>query len=233
MISFLSLELTIQVLVAHLVGHVADEQGLAGCGGSLASPSLPAGRRTAPVVLHRQSPALEDLLVKGGEGIVGRLLVGKLEVCKALAQTPVVGDDSAVRDLAELGEFGLELRGGNLEEEVADVENLGGRSRTGRVLRLEGAVRVDGVAGLATDRRCGFLHSLGRLRGGSLCLFGHLRGGLLNLVGGRAELADCLRGLGSNIGDGFLGLLCKVGGLFGDGLGLRLDLGLGLVLALS
>jgi len=152
---------------------------------------------------------------------------------QSLAQTPVVGDDSAVCDLAELGEFSLELRGGDLEEEVANVEDLGGRSRGGWVLRLEGAVRIDGVASLAADGRGGLLHSLGRLRGGSLCLLSHLRGGFLNLVGGRAELANCLRGLGSHIGDGFLGLLCKLGSLLGDGLGLGLDLRLGLVLALS
>jgi hypothetical protein len=234
-VSLLFLSLTIEVLVAHLVGHVANEQGLAGCGGTLAGPVLPllAARLAAPVVLHRHSPALENLLVESVTGVVGCLLVGKLEVCKALAQTPVVGDESAVHDLAELGEFGLELRGGDLEEEVADVENLGGRRRGGFVVRLERSVGIDSVASPAADGGSGFLHSLGRLRGGSLCLLSHLRGGLLNLVGGRAELADCLRGLCSNIGDGLLGLLGKVGSLLGDGLGLGFGLGLGLVLALS
>jgi hypothetical protein len=193
----------------------------------------PAGRRAALVVLHRQSPALEDLLVKGVEGVVCGLLVGKLEVCKALAQAPVVGDDSAVGDLTILGEFGLELRGGDLEEEVADVKNLGGRSRGGLVARLEERrVCIDGVASPAANGKGGFPHSLARLRGGSLCFLGHLRCGLLNLVGGRADLADCLRGLCSDIGNGLLGLLGEVGCLLGDGLGVRFGLRLGLVLSL-
>ena len=178
------------------------------------------------MVLHRQSPTLEHLLVECLEGLVGLLLGGKLDVCKALAQSPVVGDDSAVRDLSVLGELGLELRGGDFEEKVADIENLGGSSVS---VGFERLISVDSVASLTADGRGGLLRTLGRLRGGLLYALGRLRGGFLDLVRGRAELADCLRGLCSNVGGGFLSLLGKVGRLLGDGLGR----GLGLVFALS
>ena len=220
-----------------MVGHVADEQSLARRVGSLAHPGFSplATGCAALVVLHRQSPTLEYFLVKGVEGLVGLLLSGKLDVCKTLAQTPVVGDDSAVRDLAVLGELGLKLRGGDLEEQVADVKNFGGRGRGGRIVGSERVIGSDGVASLATDGRCS-----------SLCTLGHLRGGFLDLVRRRANLADCLRGLCGSIGSGlldllssigssFLGLLNsirssllsllgKIGGLLGDGLGLVLTL---------
>lgn len=164
--------LTVQVPVAHLVGHVADEQSLAWlCGSPLVQvPPVVAGVTTL-VELHGHPPALEDLLVQSFTSGIGLLLAGELDVCKTLAQTPIVGNDPAVGDLTELGELGLELRSGDLEEEVANVEDLAGGCGSAV---LVGPALLEGIPGVVSSASC--------LSGGGLRLFADLRGGFRRLL---------------------------------------------------
>lgn len=194
-------ELTVQVLVAHLVGHVTDEQRLGGILGGCLVKCVPGTTGTAtvwitaPVVLHVHPPALEDLVVQRVDGLVRVLLRGKLDVAETLAQAPVVRDDAGSGDLTDLGELGLELRRGHFEEEVADVERraLGG-------LLLE---RVE-LVGSLSRRRSSRPHVLGCI---GEALFG-LGGDVRSLLGNSL----------SGLGDGRFGLVGELRCLLGDGL---------------
>lgn len=110
---------TVEVPVAHLVRHVANEERIAGLGRVLCFLGV-----AALVMLNGEAPTLEDRLIQSLNSVLGLRRSAELNVSKTLAQAPVVRDHSAVGDLTILGEFSLQLRGSDLKEEIADIQNF-------------------------------------------------------------------------------------------------------------
>lgn len=114
---------TVQILVAHLIAHVSNEQRLTRR--ALRPRGPRAGSLPPDVVLHRHPPALKNLLIhllhRPSRGFLRR----KLDVCKPLAQTPTICNDASIADLAVSAHLGFELRSSDFEKQVANVENAG------------------------------------------------------------------------------------------------------------
>jgi len=112
-------EKVVEVPVAHLVRHVANEKRVAGLSRGLCSLGV-----AALVMLNGEAPTLKDRLIHSLDSVFGLRRSAELNVSKTLAQAPVVRDHSAVGDLTVLGKFSLQLRGSDLKEEVADIQDF-------------------------------------------------------------------------------------------------------------
>lgn len=119
---------TIQVAVAHLVRHISNEQRLARRSSRATAAvwdSALISRLALDMVLNRHTSTLEHLLIKRLERCVGITLRGKLNVTKTSAHAPRVRDNATVHNLSKAAEFSLQRLLCDLEEEVANVEDLG------------------------------------------------------------------------------------------------------------
>lgn len=132
-------EKVIEVLVRHLVGHVADEERL---GRRLFAEVPLAIPGAAPLLntveLNDEIPTLEDLQVKVLDSGLRVVYILKVDVTESSTQASVVIDDLDLVNFAEPGENSLELFCGDLIEEVANVDRAvryGGRIRWGASLR--------------------------------------------------------------------------------------------------
>jgi hypothetical protein len=76
-----------QILVGHLEGHVANEEGLGGrVAGACASATIATvDGLSGAVELHGEAAALEDLLVGGLNRLGGILLVLELDIAEAVS----------------------------------------------------------------------------------------------------------------------------------------------------
>lgn len=200
---------TVQIPITHLITHIPNKQRLAR---RIAPPPphpplppttttrvRPRPRLPAHMKLHRHAPPLENLLVQLPDRLIRRFLRGELHVPEPLTQPAAVGYNAGIGDLAEFRELGFELRGGDFEEEVADVEDaawLGGG--------VAAAGAGGGIAGGGLTRR-----ELGGAAATALVGGG---GGVEGIAGSAAGGAGGLGGFGDEVLRGF-GEACGFGGL--------------------
>ena len=155
-----SAEHVVQIAVRHLEGHVADKKGLGGrfkrLVGAVRALAFELGRLKSGV-LHGETAAFEELLMKGLDGLgrgFGGLEVDVAEarcsvslcmrasehhLCLPFAQSTAIAHESAFCDCSEACQLLDQIVLGHVEEEIADVDcrlrNLRTFSRTDALAR--------------------------------------------------------------------------------------------------
>lgn len=114
------LEKFVDVIISHLVVHVANEQGLGWWVRSHPIVARP-GK-----VLDVEAPSIEDGVVHLFTGLGCSLQIGKLNISETLRQSLHIMDDFNTLDLTGGGKVVLKILLGGIKLQVTDVQSVGG-----------------------------------------------------------------------------------------------------------